>query len=146
MRPQFTGYSYPWEFYHSSIYGDGVPSYWVRQKVGAMPGYTSMITLFPEIKTSTPLINALCYYDWVPSPLHKYVQSIHPADKWSYPQKHLRCGGHNAYSHGGDLVGSSTKTCQPWQLDKFFWHLHCLCSLWVILVHPSISNQILIFA
>jgi len=49
---QFTGYSYPWEFYHSSIYGDGVPSYWVRQKVGAMPGYTSMITLFPEIKTT----------------------------------------------------------------------------------------------
>jgi hypothetical protein len=30
-----------------------MPPYWVRVKAGMMPGYMSVVALFPEVKTGT---------------------------------------------------------------------------------------------
>jgi hypothetical protein len=37
--------------YHSRVFGKDMPPYWVRIKAGSMPGYFSMLAMFPEIKT-----------------------------------------------------------------------------------------------
>jgi len=48
---QTTAYGYPFEVYHSSAFGQGLPPYWVRVKAGSMPGYFTILVFFPEVKT-----------------------------------------------------------------------------------------------
>ena len=31
--------------------GNALPPYWIRMKAGGMPGYISVLALFPEVKT-----------------------------------------------------------------------------------------------
>ena len=56
MRLQTSGYGYPFEVYHSRAFGKDMPPYWVRIKAGMMPGYFSVLAMFPEVKTGTTVI------------------------------------------------------------------------------------------
>ncbi|ELR16649.1 betalactamase [Acanthamoeba castellanii str. Neff] len=49
---QTSGYGFPFEVYHSRAFGKDMPPYWVRIKAGSMPGYVSVLAMFPEIKTA----------------------------------------------------------------------------------------------
>ena len=48
---QTSAYGFPFEVYHSRAFGKDMPPYWVRIKAGSMPGYVSVLAMFPEIKT-----------------------------------------------------------------------------------------------
>jgi hypothetical protein len=50
---QATGYGFPFEIHHSSAYGENLPDYWLRIKGGMMPGYWTLLTLVPEMKTGS---------------------------------------------------------------------------------------------
>ncbi len=56
MRLQTSGYGFPFEVCHSRVFGKDMPPYWVRIKAGSMPGYYSVLAMFPEIKTGTTII------------------------------------------------------------------------------------------
>ena len=56
LRLQTSGYGYPFEVYHSRAFGKDMPPYWVRIKAGMMPGYFSVLAMFPEVKTGTTVI------------------------------------------------------------------------------------------
>lgn len=61
---QTTAYGYPFEVYHSSAFGQGLPPYWVRVKAGSMPGYFTILVFFPEVKTALILQSSGFVMPW----------------------------------------------------------------------------------
>ena len=65
FRFQTTAYGYPFEIYHTSAIGPNVPPYWARVKAGSMPGYFSILMMYPEIKTGRHLTTSVARgEDW----------------------------------------------------------------------------------
>jgi len=57
-----SAYGYPFEMYHTSALGTGLPDYWLRGKAGTMPGYFSKVIIIPEIKMGTCMHRNISHY------------------------------------------------------------------------------------